>query len=111
MSQHVLHSVLKAGQESAYDRDHAQVPEELVIALQDSGIRDWQIWRSGRNLFHLVECDDLAAVMATLADDPRNKRWQTYIGRYVDHFEPPDGDEGSGLPLVWQLSRQVPALT
>jgi L-rhamnose mutarotase len=99
---HALHSVLKPGREADYDRVHARVPDELLSALKESGIRDWRIWRSGRNLFHLVECDDFDAALRALADDPRNQRWQAFIGDYVDHFE----DPADGLPLVWQLSAQ-----
>jgi L-rhamnose mutarotase len=99
---HALHSVLKPGREADYDRVHARVPEELAQALVDAGIREWRIWRSGRDLFHLVECDDFDAALKTLEDDPRDQRWQEFINQYVDHFEAP----ANGLPLVWQLSAQ-----
>ncbi len=99
---YALHSVLKPGREADYERVHARVPDELLTALKESGIREWRIWRSGRHLFHLVECDDFDAALRALEDDPRNQRWQAFIGDYVDHFEPP----ANGLPLVWQLSEQ-----
>lgn len=102
-----LHSVLRDGHETAYDQDHAVIPDDLAASFARLGIRDWSIWRSGRDLFHLVECDDFAAAMAALEDDPANRRWQEFIGRHVDHFE----QLGSGvadqeLPLVWELSQQ-----
>lgn len=40
-----LHSVLKAGREEGYDVAHARIPEELVEAHRNAGIRDWWIWR------------------------------------------------------------------
>lgn len=97
-----LHSVLRPGREAGYDRVHARVPDDLLAALRDAGIRDWRIWRSGRNLFHLVECDDFDAALRALDDDPRNQRWQAFIGDYVDHFEGP----ANGLSLVWRMSAQ-----
>jgi L-rhamnose mutarotase len=97
-----LHSVLKPRREADYARVHARVPDELLSALKESGIRDWRIWRSGRHLFHLVECDDFDAALRALADDPRNQRWQAFIGDYVDHFEEP----ANGIPLVWRLTEQ-----
>jgi L-rhamnose mutarotase len=99
---HALHSVLKPGREADYDRVHTRVPDELLSALEESGIREWRIWRSGRHLFHLVECDDFDAALRALDADPRNQRWQAFIGDYVDHFEAP----ANGLPLVWQLTQQ-----
>ena len=70
------------------------------------GIRDWCIWRSGRDLFHLVDCDDLEASLRALEHDPANDRWQAFIGDYVDHFEiAPSGE--STLPLVWRMRDQT----
>ena len=100
-----LHSVLKEGREEGYDRAHVRIPDELVEAHRRAGIRDWWIWRSGRELFHLVDCDDLPAAFARLDHDPANHRWQAFIGEYVDHFELPEGEPM--LPLVWRMSDQT----
>jgi len=99
-----LHSVLREGHETAYDEAHAAIPDDLVGSFDRLGIQDWQIWRSGRDLFHLVDCDDFAAAMAALDDDPANQRWQEFINQHVDHFEEPGG--GMELPLVWTLAQQ-----
>lgn len=100
-----LHSVLREGRELDYDREHATVWPELMISLRSAGITDWKIWRSGRNLFHVVECDDFAAAMAGLADDPVNDRWQAHIDTIVDHFE--DGPNGMPLARIWSFSEQT----
>ncbi|MFI0735468.1 L-rhamnose mutarotase [Streptomyces sp. NPDC021225] len=71
-----LHSVLKEGQEAGYEEVHATVPADLLEALGRAGITNWRIWRSGRHLFHLVDCEDFAAAMAALDQDPVNHRWQ-----------------------------------
>jgi L-rhamnose mutarotase len=99
-----LHSVLRAGSEERYDADHVRIPGDLLAAHRRAGIRDWRIWRSGRDVFHLVDCDDFAAAAGALEDDPANVRWQAAVGELVDHFERPGG--GPELPLVWRLSDQ-----
>jgi L-rhamnose mutarotase len=84
----VLHSILRAGQEEAYEREHATVWPDLLAALQQAGISDWSIWRSGPHLFHVVETDDFQAAMERLAVDPVDQRWQQHMAAFVDHFEP-----------------------
>ncbi|MBL1098650.1 L-rhamnose mutarotase [Streptomyces coffeae] len=109
-----LHSVLKEGQEAGYEEVHATVPADLLEALRRAGIDNWRIWRSGRHLFHLVDCEDFAAAMTALDSDPVNHRWQEFIGRYVDHFETTDGSpaaasERMALGEVWELRAQAAA--
>jgi L-rhamnose mutarotase len=101
-----LHSVLRAGQEAAYDAAHVRIPDDLLEAQRRAGIHDWQIWRSDRNVFHLVTCDDFDAAMRAIENDPANERWQARMGEYVDHFErAPHG--GLALPAVWRMTDQV----
>jgi L-rhamnose mutarotase len=108
MMEVVLHSVLKDGQERNYETAHAEVPEGLRVSLLRSGIRDWTIWRSGRHLFHLVECEDFAAAMSQLEVDPVNERWQEFMAQLVDHFEVTgDGYEAMALLRVWKLRTQA----
>jgi lactoylglutathione lyase len=103
-----LHSVLAPGQENAYESEHAHIPEEMVEALREAGVRDWSIWRSGRDLFHLVDVPDLAAALDALATDPRDQRWQAHMAGYVQHFVPADTPlTRAQLRLVWTLSGQV----
>ena len=102
-----LHSVLREGCEAAYDAEHATVWPDLASLLRSVGITEWRIWRSGRNLFHIVESDDFSAAMASLDGDPLNARWQAHINTLVDRFEPGvGGDAGTALPFVWALSSQ-----
>ncbi|HEV8459225.1 MAG TPA: L-rhamnose mutarotase [Gaiellaceae bacterium] len=96
-----LRSLLRAGCEVGYDAAHVRIPDDLLEAHRRAGIRDWTIWRSGRDLFHLVECDDLQAAFDALAGDPANERWQGFIGDYVESFDP------MPLPLVWRMREQA----
>lgn len=99
-----LHSVLKPGCEAAYDVAHARIPDDLLEAHRRAGITDWSIWRSGRELFHLVECDDLQAAFRQLEHDPANERWQAFISEYVDHLA--SSPDGPMLRLVWRMRAQ-----
>jgi L-rhamnose mutarotase len=97
----VLRSLLREGREAGYDAAHARIPDDLVEAHRRAGIHDWTIWRSGRELFHLVECDDLAGAFAALEHDPANARWQGLIGDYVESFD------ATPLTLVWRMRDQA----
>ncbi len=101
---YALHSVIREGHEEDYLRDHEVIPDELAETFARIGITSWTIWRSGLDLFHLVEADDYDAAMAALETDEANARWQEFIGPHVDHFVLVDGDQR--LPLVWDLKRQ-----
>jgi L-rhamnose mutarotase len=103
-----LHSILRSGQEAAYDQAHARIRPDLVASLQRVGIHDWAIWRTGRDLFHLVDCEDFDAAMSALADDPVNQRWQVEMAHYVERFDQEaDTEDLLALPLVWTLVTQL----
>ena len=95
-----LHTVLRTGCEESYDTVHERIPADLLAAHRRVGIRDWRIWRSGRDLFHLVECDDFDAAMGELVGDPANEEWQAFIGDYLDR------SEATPLRLVWRMRDQ-----
>lgn len=98
-----LHTMLKPGMEEEYDRIHASIPAELDEALRAAGVHQWRIWRDGRDLFHVVECDDYRAMRDALGDHPANIPWQ---GRMAELLEVEDDYSGrdSGLGLVWSLA-------
>ncbi|MEP7115487.1 MAG: L-rhamnose mutarotase [Ilumatobacteraceae bacterium] len=109
MTTTALHSVLREGMEAAYDTQHRTVWPELILALREAGITDWRIWRSGRDLFHLLETDDFDAAMSHLATSDVDARWQNFINTIVDHFE--EGPDGRPMRFVWSLSGQANAAT
>ena len=97
-----LHTVLKPGKEADYDRIHATIPPELDAALRAAGVHQWRIWRDGRDLFHVVECDDYKAMRAALRDHPANIPWQEQMAELLDVADDYSGGD-SGLGLVWSL--------
>ncbi|MCZ4299835.1 L-rhamnose mutarotase [Microbacterium oxydans] len=102
-----LHSVIAEGAIEDYRSHHARIPDSLRDLFDVAGIHDWTIWRSGRNLFHLVECDDFEATMRIVEASPANDSWQADIGRFVEGFHGPDGQEGfTPIERVWALAAQ-----
>ncbi|MEV0289929.1 MULTISPECIES: L-rhamnose mutarotase [unclassified Kribbella] len=103
----VLVSVLREGQEDAYEAAHQRIPADLHASLTGAGVRDWAIWRDGRTLLHLVDVDDFALLEQRLAGDPVNDRWQAEMAVFVERFE-----EVAAIPvlsapaLVWSMRLQ-----
>ncbi len=97
-----LHTRLKVDRELDYERVHATISDELDRRLRGAGVHAWSIWRSGRDLFHLVEVDDYAAMRRTLADDPVNLDWQQQMSGLLEVADDYSGGD-HGIPLVWRL--------
>ncbi|MDQ0030063.1 L-rhamnose mutarotase [Arthrobacter bambusae] len=98
-----LHTRLKQGAEQEYADAHASIPAELVAALNDAGVANWRIWRSGQELFHLVEVEDYQAMRRALADHPANVPWQARMAELLEVQDDYSGND-SGIPLVWELA-------
>ncbi len=98
----VLHTRLKTGAAQDYADAHAAIPAELVAALKNAGVRNWRIWRSGQELFHVVEVDDYRAMRRELAGNPVNIAWQARMAELLEIEDDYSGND-SGLPLVWEL--------
>ena len=108
MTRLALHSRLIPGTEEAYEIEHARVWPELITVMRAAGISDWSIWRSGRDLFHLVVTDDFEAAVAYLRNDPTDQRWQQHMSQFVEGFaENPEGVAGQSLRHVWTMSEQT----
>ncbi|MFD5828026.1 L-rhamnose mutarotase [Lentzea sp. NPDC060358] len=97
-----LHTRLRAGREADYDRIHATIPVELDGALREAGVHSWRIWRSGRELFHLVEVDDYRAMREFLAAHPANVPWQARMAELLEVEDDYSGAEPD-VRLVWEL--------
>jgi L-rhamnose mutarotase len=97
-----LHTRLREGREADYDRVHASIPVELDGALREAGVHSWRIWRSGRELFHLVEVDDYRAMRAFLAEHPANVPWQARMAELLEVEDDYSGTEPD-VRLVWEL--------
>jgi L-rhamnose mutarotase len=99
-----LHTRVRADRVEEYERAHAAVPAELTDAIRAAGATSWTIWRSGTDLFHLIDCADYAAMLAALSANQVNADWQDRMAELLD--TPHDYSAAGGdvvLPVVWQL--------
>jgi L-rhamnose mutarotase len=97
-----LHTRLKPGREADYEAVHAVIPAELDSALREAGVHSWRIWRSGRDLFHLVEVDDYAHMRSFLEEHPANVPWQARMAELLEVQDDYSGATPS-VNLVWAL--------
>jgi L-rhamnose mutarotase len=99
-----LHTTVRADRIADYERAHTAVPAELIAAIRTAGAEHWTIWRSGTDLFHVIDCTDYAALLAALAEHPANIAWQRQMADLlaISHDYSGDGS-AAALPVVWQL--------
>jgi L-rhamnose mutarotase len=99
-----LHTKVRADRIDAYESAHREVPPELTTAIRAAGVTSWTIWRSGTDLFHLLDCADYGHLLAELEKLPVNVAWQARMADLLDvaHDYSADGAEAS-LPVVWEL--------
>ncbi|MGH8961508.1 MAG: L-rhamnose mutarotase [Jatrophihabitantaceae bacterium] len=81
-----------------YRERHAQVWPEMLIALRDSGWRNYSIFAHQDGLLvGYVEADDLAAAQAVMAATAVNARWQAGMTRFFV------GTDGRGPDETFEL--------
>jgi L-rhamnose mutarotase len=99
-----LHTKVRAERVAAYEAAHQEVPEELTTAIRAAGATSWTIWRSGTDLFHVLECEDYERLLAALEKLPVNIAWQARMAELLDvvHDYSSEGAQ-AGLPVVWEL--------
>ncbi|MGN5631795.1 L-rhamnose mutarotase [Streptomyces sp. AC154] len=99
-----LHTKVRADRIARYEAAHREVPAELTRAIRAAGATSWTIWRSGTELFHVIECEDYARLLAELEELPVNVAWQARMDELLDvsHDYSSDGAE-AGLPVAWEL--------
>lgn len=64
------HSRVRAERVTEYEQAHREVPTEPTGAIRRADTASRTVWRSGPDLFHPVECEDYAALIARLSIDP-----------------------------------------
>jgi len=99
-----LHTKVRADRIDRYEADHREVPVELTDAIRAAGATSWTIWRSGTDLFHVLDCEDYGRLLAELKELPVNVAWQARMVELLDvvHDYSDEGAE-AGLPVVWEL--------
>jgi len=99
-----LHTKVREDRIEEYESAHREVPVELTDAIRAAGATSWTIFRSGTDLFHVLECEDYAKLLAELEALPVNIAWQARMAELLDivHDYSTDG-AAAGLPVVWEL--------
>ncbi|WP_031066132.1 L-rhamnose mutarotase [Streptomyces sp. NRRL WC-3742] len=99
-----LHTRVREDRIEEYEAAHREVPAELTDAIKAAGVREWTIWRSGSELFHVLECEDYARLLAELENLPVNIAWQARMAELLDVVHDYSAAGGAaGLPVVWEL--------
>jgi L-rhamnose mutarotase len=99
-----LHTRLRADRIEEYERAHTAVPAELTEAIRAAGVTSWTIWRSGTDLFHVIDCEDYPAMLASLERLPANVTWQARMAELLQTPHDYSSEGGDAvLPVVWQL--------
>ncbi|MER5537732.1 L-rhamnose mutarotase [Streptomyces mirabilis] len=100
-----LHTMVRADRSDEYQGARQEVPEELIAAIRTAGVSEWTIWRSGTDLFHLLEVEDYPAMIAAWENLPANIAWRAPMAELLEvvHGYSAQGATASSLPVVWQL--------
>ena len=99
-----LHTRVRADHLDEYEAAHRAVPTELTQAVRAGGAESWTIWRSGTDLFHVIECDDYAALLAYMNAQPVNTAWQARLAELLDVIHDYSAvGAAAALPVVWAL--------
>ncbi|MEU6307369.1 L-rhamnose mutarotase [Streptomyces chartreusis] len=99
-----LHTKVRADRIDRYEAAHREVPVELTDAIRAAGATSWTIWRSGTDLFHVLDCEDYGRLLAELKELPVNVAWQARMVELLDVVHDySDQGADAGLSVVWEL--------
>ncbi|OYU39854.1 MAG: hypothetical protein CFE33_10930 [Pseudorhodobacter sp. PARRP1] len=70
---------VRPGYEVEYLKRHDEIWPEMLEALREAGIRNYNIFRHGLTLFGFFETDDLEATKAYLRTSNVDKRWGEWM--------------------------------
>ena len=87
--------LIKSGCEQEYVRLHREMSQELRLVHSKAGLRNFSVFRRGRELFSYVEVDDWEVALAYLAKDPLAQEWSRSMLALLDD------------PLPWPEMEEV----
>jgi L-rhamnose mutarotase len=70
---------VRPGYEDEYKKRHDEIWPEMLGALREAGIRNYNIFRHGLTLFGYFETDDLEATKAALRASAVDRRWGEWM--------------------------------
>lgn len=99
-----LHTRVRADRIDEYEAAHREVPVELAAAIRAGGASSWSIYRSGTDLFHIIECEDYDKLIAHVGAQPVNAAWQLRMADLLEVVHDySTGSADAALPVVWEL--------
>ena len=103
MSQHAWILEVRPGYEEEYKKRHDEIWPEMLEALKQAGIRNYNIFRHGLTLFGFFETDDLKKTIAAIAASPVDKRWSEWMAPIMKVEVDPQIGFPFLLPLQWHM--------
>jgi len=90
------------GQEAEYKKRHDEIWPELVEAIQQSGLRNYSLFRRGTTVVGYCEGDDIPGAFAKIGESPSNAKWSEWFRDTIVNLT---DNHGNLLELqeVWHL--------
>lgn len=107
MRMRAVRTRLRRGMEESYARLHSSVPAALAAQLERCGDVEWLIFRSGRDLFHIVLSDDSVAVDGVTHAEGL-EAWHDAVRNHLAPLADDGIEMSAPLSLVWSLSTNSP---
>ena len=80
------------GQESEYERRHAEIWPDLVVELQAAGVRNYSLFRRGTSVIAYAECHpDAATAFGQVGATEVNQRWSDWFTDVLAQLTSADG--------------------
>ena len=84
---------LKEGAEEEYKRRHDEIWPELVKAIQDSGLKNYTLFRRGLQVVGYVECHpDIKTAFDKVESTEVNARWDEWFEEVIEEITDSDGN-------------------
>jgi L-rhamnose mutarotase len=91
------------GQEAEYKRRHDEIWPELVEAIQESGLKNYSLFRQDQEIVAYVECHpDVKTAFEKLSAYEANDRWSEWFKDVIVNLADEDGNLFR-LDEVWHL--------
>ena len=103
MTQYAWVLEVRPGYEEEYVRRHQEIWPEMVGALREAGIRNYNIFRYGLTLFGYFETDDIEKTQEYLANSETNQRWSEWMDPIMKVDLDPTTQFPYLLPLQWHM--------
>jgi len=94
---------VRPGYEQEYKKRHDEIWPEMVEMLQESGLRNYNIFRHGLTLFGYFETDDLKKSIKHIVASDVNKKW----GKYMSDILKVDIDTLASVEVIEQAFGHV----